>query len=43
MLNWLVRAIHAPDKSRLEQGFRWLYVSATKSTHLPLTVLRHFF
>lgn len=25
MLNWLVRAIHAPDKSRLEQGFRWLY------------------
>ncbi|GAA0784000.1 ABC transporter ATP-binding protein [Marinobacterium sediminicola] len=25
MLNWLVRAIHAPDRSRLEQGFRWLY------------------
>jgi len=25
MLNWLVRAIHAPDRSRLELGFRWLY------------------
>ncbi|MBP0048305.1 ABC transporter ATP-binding protein [Marinobacterium sp. AK62] len=25
MLNWLVRAIHAPDRTRLEQGFRWLY------------------
>lgn len=25
MLKWLVRAIHAPDRSRLEQGFRWLY------------------
>lgn len=25
MLNWLVRAIHAPDRGRLEQGFRWLY------------------
>ncbi len=25
MLNWLVRAIHAPDRSQLEQGFRWLY------------------
>lgn len=25
MLNWLVRAIHAPDRTKLEQGFRWLY------------------
>lgn len=25
MLNWLVRAIHAPDRDRLELGFRWLY------------------
>ncbi|CAM4123420.1 ABC transporter ATP-binding protein [Vreelandella rituensis] len=25
MLKWLVRAIHAQDRSRLEQGFRWLY------------------
>ncbi|MBV1789992.1 ABC transporter ATP-binding protein/permease [Marinobacterium sp. D7] len=25
MLNWLVRAIHAPDRTRLEQGFHWLY------------------
>ncbi len=25
MLNWLVRAIHAPDRSQLEAGFRWLY------------------
>ncbi|GGB84585.1 ABC transporter ATP-binding protein [Marinobacterium zhoushanense] len=25
MLKWLVRAIHAPDRTRLEQGFRWLY------------------
>ncbi|MBT00550.1 MAG: ABC transporter ATP-binding protein [Oceanospirillaceae bacterium] len=25
MLNWLVRAIHADDRERLEQGFRWLY------------------
>ncbi|MBV0933624.1 ABC transporter ATP-binding protein [Marinobacterium weihaiense] len=25
MLKWLVRAIHAPDRTRLEQGFQWLY------------------
>ncbi|MBR9827107.1 MAG: ABC transporter ATP-binding protein [Oceanospirillales bacterium] len=25
MLNWLVRAIHAPDRTQLERGFHWLY------------------
>ncbi len=25
MIDWLVRTIHAPDRSRLEQGFQWLY------------------
>ncbi|WP_432695647.1 ABC transporter ATP-binding protein [Marinobacterium sp. YM272] len=25
MLKWLVRAIHAPDRSQLEAGFNWLY------------------
>lgn len=41
MLNWLVRAIHAPDRSQLEAGFQWLYsfVKPQKPAILGLLLL----
>ncbi|MEO9524826.1 ABC transporter ATP-binding protein [Marinobacter alexandrii] len=41
MLNWLVSAIHAPNRSQLESGFRWLYsfVKPHKSAILGLLLL----
>lgn len=44
MLNWLVRAIHAPDRSQLEAGFQWLYsfVKPQKPAILGLLLLSFF-